>query len=50
MGNINEAYKNNRIQNSISNVDISLYRQEIKKFETLQIPIVGYEVMEERAR
>ncbi|KAJ2942274.1 hypothetical protein O0L34_g15821 [Tuta absoluta] len=57
MGNINENCHNrdfNRnlksVQNSVSNIDISLHREEIKKFETLQIPIVGYEVMEERAR
>ncbi|KAG6459862.1 hypothetical protein O3G_MSEX011647 [Manduca sexta] len=54
MGNINEPYRNyrngNRVQNSISNIDLSLHSQEIKKFDTLQIPIVGYEVMEERAR
>lgn len=43
-GNINEAYKNS-LQNSISDVDLSH-----KKYESLQIPIVGYEVMEERAR
>lgn len=57
MGNINE---NNRpkdfnrnlksVQNSMSNIDLSLHSDEIKKFESLQIPIVGYEVMEERAR
>lgn len=40
----------NVVQNSLSNVDLSLHREEIKKFESLQIPIVGYEVMEERAR
>lgn len=52
MGNIND---NNYIERSnthtsISNIDISLHSSEIKKFESLQIPIVGYEVMEERAR
>lgn len=40
----------NVVQNSLSNVDLSLHRDQIKKFESLQIPIVGYEVMEERAR
>ncbi|CAH4033320.1 unnamed protein product [Pieris brassicae] len=35
---------------SVSNVDLSLHSEEIKKFDRLQIPIVGYEVMEERAR
>ncbi|CAG4995311.1 unnamed protein product [Parnassius apollo] len=57
MGNINEAYRTrdfNRnlstVQNSISNIDLSLHSDEIKKFDSLQIPIVGYEVMEERAR
>ncbi|XP_068627252.1 sorting nexin-16-like [Battus philenor] len=55
MGNINEPYMSrdfnrNNIQNSISNLDLSLHSEEIKKFESLQIPIVGYEVMEERAR
>lgn len=58
MGNINEnsyrakdVNKNlNRVQNSISNIDLSLHSEEIKKFESLQIPIVGYEVMEERAK
>lgn len=49
MGNIND-FTNHTIQNSISNVDLSLHRSEIKKFESLRIPIVGYEVMEERAR
>lgn len=44
MGNINEAHKAS-IQNSISEVYLSQ-----KKYESLQIPIVGYEVMEERAR
>lgn len=39
-----------KIQNSISNIDLSLHSDEIKRFESLQIPIVGYEVMEERAR
>ncbi|XP_013189894.1 sorting nexin-16 [Amyelois transitella] len=55
MGNINEAYRNmnkkiTKVQNSISNIDLSLHSTEIKKFESLQIPIVGYEVMEERAK
>ncbi|XP_014360722.2 sorting nexin-16 [Papilio machaon] len=53
MGNINENYSrdfNRNVQNSISNIDLSLHSDEIKKFESLQIPIVGYEVMEERAR
>ncbi|XP_072946727.1 sorting nexin-16-like [Epargyreus clarus] len=53
MGNITDAYRSrdfNLHQNSISTVDISLHSNEIKKFESLQIPIVGYEVMEERAR
>ncbi|XP_026483127.1 sorting nexin-16 [Vanessa tameamea] len=51
MGNITDPYRNNNIvQSSISNVDLSLHRSEIKKFESLRIPIVGYEVMEERAR
>ncbi|XP_013163510.1 PREDICTED: sorting nexin-16 isoform X1 [Papilio xuthus] len=53
MVNINENYSrdfNRNVQNSISNIDISLHSEEIKKFESLQIPIVGYEVMEERAR
>lgn len=44
MGNINETYKSS-LQNSISDRDLSH-----KKYESLQIPIVGYEVMEERAR
>lgn len=48
MGNIHD-YQNRR-QNSITNVDVHLHSSEIKKFETLRIPIVGYEVMEERAR
>lgn len=47
MGNIHEY---NRVQNSITNVDVRLHSSEIKKFEALRIPIVGYEVMEERAR
>ncbi|XP_053622536.1 sorting nexin-16 [Plodia interpunctella] len=55
MGNINEAYRNTnknltKVQNSISNIDLSLHSAEIKKFESLQIPIIGYEVMEERAK
>ncbi|XP_047543037.1 sorting nexin-16 [Vanessa atalanta] len=51
MGNITDPYRNNHtVQSSISNVDLSLHRSEIKKFESLRIPIVGYEVMEERAR
>ncbi|CAH0404042.1 unnamed protein product [Chilo suppressalis] len=57
MGNIHEHYKNSemsrnqtRVQNSISNVDLTHHRENIKKFDTLQVPIVGYEVMEERAR
>lgn len=53
MGNINENYSRDfsrNVQNSISNVDLSLHSTEVKKFDTLQIPIVGYEVMEERAR
>ncbi|XP_050360302.1 sorting nexin-16 [Nymphalis io] len=51
MGNITDAYRENHtVQSSISNVDLSLHRSEIKKFESLRIPIVGYEVMEERAR
>ncbi|XP_059047560.1 sorting nexin-16 [Achroia grisella] len=58
MGNINDnSYhgrdynKNvNKVQNSVSTIDLSLHREEIKKFESLQIPIVGYEVMEERAK
>ncbi|KAL0858414.1 hypothetical protein ABMA27_012293 [Loxostege sticticalis] len=54
MGNIHEGYRTdknlNRVQNSVSTVDLSLHREEIKKFESLQVPIVGYEVMEERAR
>lgn len=41
---------NTRIQNSISNIDLSLHRDELMKFDNIQIPIVGYEVMEERAR
>ncbi|CAG9120193.1 unnamed protein product [Plutella xylostella] len=54
MGNINdtsfiEEERNlNRVQNSLSNLDIT--RKATKKYETFQIPIVGYEVMEERAR
>lgn len=51
MGNLNESYRDFRtIQNSISNIDLSLHREDIKKYESLQIPIVGYEIMEERAR
>lgn len=55
MNNINDSYRSdynnsNRVQNSISNIDLSLHSEEIKRFESLQIPIVGYEVMEERAR
>ncbi|GBP65690.1 Sorting nexin-16 [Eumeta japonica] len=54
MGNINDEdlYDRNlnRVQNSMSNLDVSLHSDELKKFESLQIPIVGYEVMEERAR
>lgn len=57
MGNINDNHRPkdfNRnlksVQNSISNIDLSLHSEEIKKFESLQVPIVGYEVMEERAR
>lgn len=57
MGNINDNYRTrdynkniNKVQNSISTIDLSLHREEIKKFESLQIPIVGYEVMEERAK
>ncbi|XP_047040164.1 sorting nexin-16 [Helicoverpa zea] len=50
-GNLNEGYRDFRtIQNSISNIDLSLHGEEIKKYESLQIPIVGYEIMEERAR
>lgn len=51
MGNLNEGYRDFRtVQNSISNIDLSLHRDDIKKYESLQIPIVGYEIMEERAR
>lgn len=55
MGSITENYRkdfncNLNVPNSISNIDLSLHSEEIKKFESLQIPIVGYEVMEERAR
>lgn len=55
MGSINENHRkdfncNLNVPNSISNIDLSLHSEEIKKFESLQIPIVGYEVMEERAR
>ncbi|XP_028158565.1 sorting nexin-16 [Ostrinia furnacalis] len=54
MGNIHEAYRMdrnlNRVHNSVSTVDLSLHGEGIKKFESLQVPIVGYEVMEERAR
>ncbi|CAG9790468.1 unnamed protein product [Diatraea saccharalis] len=54
MVNINKDVSNelnqNRVQNSISNVDISIHRDDVKKYDTLQVPIVGYEVMEERAR
>lgn len=51
MSNLNESYRDFKtIQNSISNIDVSLHSEDIKKFETLQIPIVGYEIMEERAR
>lgn len=56
MHNLHENQRNDytrslsSIQNSISNIDLSLHRAEIKKFDKLQIPIVGYEVMEERAR
>lgn len=51
MGNLNENYRDFKtIQSSISNIDLSLHADDIKKFETLQIPIVGYEIMEERAR
>ncbi|KAF9418155.1 hypothetical protein HW555_004965 [Spodoptera exigua] len=50
-GNLNETYRDFRsLQSSISNIDLSLHREDIKKFESLQIPIVGYEIMEERAR
>lgn len=48
MGNLNE-YRNNRAS-SISNVDVTIHSSDIKKYDSLQIPIVGYEVMEERAR
>ncbi|XP_075990085.1 sorting nexin-16-like [Anticarsia gemmatalis] len=51
MGNLNENYRDFKtIQNSISNIDLSLHSADIKKFDSLQIPIVGYEIMEERAR
>lgn len=55
MGSITENYRkdfnyNLNVPSSMSNIDLSLHREEIKKFESLQIPIVGYEVMEERAR
>ncbi|XP_045783096.1 sorting nexin-16 isoform X3 [Maniola jurtina] len=51
MGNINDIYTEvTTVQNSISNIDLNLHSTEIKKFEALRIPIVGYEVMEERAR
>ncbi|XP_041983897.1 sorting nexin-16 [Aricia agestis] len=50
MGNLNENYREITSHNSISNIDINLHATDIKKFESLQIPIVGYEVMEERAR
>ncbi|CAG9577608.1 unnamed protein product [Danaus chrysippus] len=52
LGNIADynEINHNTIQNSISNIDVSLHSSEIKKFESLRIPIVGYEVMEERAR
>ncbi|CAH2237867.1 sorting nexin-16 [Pararge aegeria] len=51
MGNINDMYTEvTSVQNSISNIDLNLHSTEIKKFEALRIPIVGYEVMEERAR
>ncbi|XP_063630877.1 sorting nexin-16 [Cydia splendana] len=51
MGNIHDIRDNvTTVQNSLSNIDLSLHREEIKKFDSLQIPIVGYEVMEERAR
>ncbi|XP_045508917.1 sorting nexin-16 [Colias croceus] len=52
MGNLNDSYRRDfrNSVNSISNVDLSLHSDNIKKFESLQIPIVGYEVMEERAR
>ncbi|XP_050679251.1 sorting nexin-16 [Leptidea sinapis] len=52
LNNINDSlreYNQNSI-NSISNIDLSLHSNEIKKFESFRIPIVGYEVMEERAR
>lgn len=54
MGNINEAFREgkrnssegfrggNRSSISVSNVDLSLHSEEIKKFDRLQIPIVGY--------
>ncbi|CAK1553174.1 unnamed protein product [Leptosia nina] len=52
MSNINEEFRRDvkRSSISVSNVDLSLHSEEIKKFDRLQIPIVGYEVMEERAR
>ncbi|XP_023952089.2 sorting nexin-16 [Bicyclus anynana] len=51
MNNINDIYTEvTSVQNSISNIDLNLHTTEIKKFESLRIPIVGYEVMEERAR
>ncbi|CAH2065062.1 unnamed protein product, partial [Iphiclides podalirius] len=54
MGNIHDAYSREASgirhgQNSVSNIDLSLHGGP-KKFDALQIPIVGYEVMEERAR
>lgn len=51
MGNLNETYRDFRtVQNSISSIDLSLHGEDIKKFDSLKIPIVGFEVMEERAR
>lgn len=50
MGNITDSTDktHSRVQNSISNVELT--RSNIKKFDSLQVPIVGYEVMEECAR
>lgn len=53
MGNINDSTNEtlrSTVQNSISNIDLSLHNDELRKYESLQIPIVGYEVMEEQAR
>lgn len=54
MGNIHEAYQQEeqliRVQNRINSIDLNLHSSDIKRLESVKIPIVGYEVMEERAR